>query len=162
MAMMELPGWAPEHDSDYVDILTPDNVSESSQDEFLEDMDLGPEQTVNHGPRARTALAATQTQGLGTKTDLDLKTLPQEYHGYRTLFEQPKQYTLLEHSKHDHKIPLKEGTSPACKKLYQLLEKETPILKEYIDKELKLGKIQPSKSPAGHGLLFVLKKDGSL
>jgi hypothetical protein len=36
---------------------------------------------------------------------------------------------------------LKEGTSPACKKLYQLLEKEIPILKEYIDKELKLRKI---------------------
>jgi hypothetical protein len=108
------------------------------------------------------ALAATQTQGSGTKTNSDLKTLPQEYHGYRTLFEQPKQYTLPEHGKHDHKIPLKEGTSPACKKLYQLSEKETPILKEYIDKELKLRKIQPSKSPAGHGLLFVLKKDGSL
>jgi hypothetical protein len=93
---------------------------------------------------------------------LNLNKLPQEYHGYRILFEQPKQYTLLKHGKHDHKIPLKEGTSPACKKLYQLSEKETPILKEYINKELSFGKIQPSKSPAGHGLLFVPKKDGSL
>jgi hypothetical protein len=57
---------------------------------------------------------------------------------------------------------LKEGTSPACKKLYQLSEKETPILKKYINKELKLRKIQPLKSPAGHGLLFISKKDGSL
>jgi hypothetical protein len=72
---------------------------------------------------------------------LDLNKLPQEYHGYRILFKQPKQYTLLEHSKHDHKIPLKEGTSPAYKKLYQLSEKETPILKEYINKELSFGKI---------------------
>jgi hypothetical protein len=96
---------------------------------------------MSHRPRACTALAATQTQGSGTKTNSDLKTLPQEYHRYRTLFEQLKQYTLLEHSKHDHKIPLKEGTSLACKKLYQLSEKETPILKEYIDKELKLRKI---------------------
>jgi O6-methylguanine-DNA--protein-cysteine methyltransferase len=87
------------------------------------------------------ALAATQTQDPGTKTNSDLEILPQEHHRYRTLFEQLKQYVLPEHGKYDHKIPLKEGTSPACKKLYQLLEKEMPILKEYLDKELNLGKI---------------------
>jgi hypothetical protein len=162
MAMMELPGWAPEQDSDYADILTPDDISEFSQDEIPEETDSESERTWDHGPRPRTALAATQTQDTGTKTNLDLNKLPQEYHGYRILFEQPKQYTLPKHGRHDHKIPLKEGTSPACKKLYQLSEKETPILKEYIDKELSFGKIRPSKSPAGHGLLFVPKKDGSL
>jgi hypothetical protein len=41
MAIMELPGWAPEHNSDYTDILTLDNISKSSQDKFLKDMDLG-------------------------------------------------------------------------------------------------------------------------
>jgi hypothetical protein len=87
IAIIELLGWAPEHDSNYADILTLDNISESSQDKFLEDTDSGPEWTVSHRPRAHTALAATQTQGLGTKTNLDLKTLPQEYHGYRTLFK---------------------------------------------------------------------------
>jgi hypothetical protein len=87
MAMMELLGWALEHDSNYADILMLDDISESLQDEFLEDIDSGPEWTVSHGPRAYMALAATQTQGLGTKTNLDLKILPQEYHGYRTLFE---------------------------------------------------------------------------
>jgi hypothetical protein len=78
---------------------------------------------------------------MGIKTSLDLNKLLQEYHGYRILFEQLKQYTLLEYGKYDYKIPLKEGTSPACKKLYQLSEKETPILKEYIDKELSFRKI---------------------
>jgi hypothetical protein len=78
---------------------------------------------------------------MGTKTNLDLNKLPQEYHGYRILFEQLKQYTLPEHSKYDYKIPLKEGTSLACKKLYQLLEKEILILKEYINKELSFRKI---------------------
>jgi hypothetical protein len=87
IAMMELLGWAPEHNSNYVDILTLDDVSKSSQDEFLKDTDSGLEQTMSHRPRACTALAATQTQGSGTKTNSDLKTLPQEYHGYRTLFK---------------------------------------------------------------------------
>jgi hypothetical protein len=34
MAMMELPGWAPEQDSDYADILTPDDISKFSQGEI--------------------------------------------------------------------------------------------------------------------------------
>jgi hypothetical protein len=141
MAIIELLGWALEQDSDYADILILDDISEFSQDENPEETDSESEQTWDHGPRPCTALAATQTQDTGTKTSLNLNKLPQEYHRYRILFEQLKQYTLPKHSKHDHKIPLKEGTSPACKKLYQLSEKETPILKEYIDKELSFGKI---------------------
>jgi hypothetical protein len=78
------------------------------------------------------------------------------------LFEQPKQYVLPEHGKHDHQIPLQEGKLPTCKKTYQMSEKELQVLKEYIDEQLRLGKIRPSKSPAGHGVLFALKKDGSL
>jgi hypothetical protein len=162
IAMMELPGWAPEQDSNYADILTPNDISEFSQDKVLESTDPETRRSQARGPRSRTVLAATQTQDPGTKTNSDLEILPQEHHRYRTLFEQPKQYILPEHGKHDHKIPLKEGTSPACKKLYQLSEKETPILKEYLNKELNLGKIQLSKSPTGHGLLFVPKKDNSL
>jgi hypothetical protein len=159
---MELPGWAPEQDSDYADILTPDDISEFLQGEIPKEMDSGSEWTWDHGPRPRTALAATQTQDTGTKTNLDLGKLPWEYHGYRILFEQPKQYALLEYGKYNYKIPLKEGTSPTCKKTYQMSEKELQILKEYIDEQLWLRKIWPSTSPAGHGVLFVPKKDGSL
>jgi hypothetical protein len=43
-----------------------------------------------------------------------------------------------------------------------MLEKELQVLKEYINKQLQLRKIQPSKSLAGHGVLFALKKDRSL
>jgi hypothetical protein len=118
MAMIELLGWAPEQDSDYADILTPDDISKFSQDKIPKETDSESEQTWDHRPRPHTALAATQTQDTGTKTNLDLNKLPQEYYGYRILFEQPKQYTLLKYGRHDHKIPLKEGTSPACKKLY--------------------------------------------
>jgi hypothetical protein len=39
MAIMELLGWAPEQDSDYADILTPDDISEFSQDENPEETD---------------------------------------------------------------------------------------------------------------------------
>ena len=36
------------------------------------------------------------------------------------------------------------------------------MLQEYIDLNLKLGRIRPSKSPAGAPILFVPKKDGGL
>jgi hypothetical protein len=39
MAMMELPGWALEQDSDYADILMPDDISEFSQDENPKETD---------------------------------------------------------------------------------------------------------------------------
>jgi hypothetical protein len=39
MAMMELPGWALEQDSDYADILMLDNISKFSQDENPEEID---------------------------------------------------------------------------------------------------------------------------
>jgi hypothetical protein len=39
MAIMELPGWAPEQDSDYADILMLDNISEFSQDENPKETD---------------------------------------------------------------------------------------------------------------------------
>jgi hypothetical protein len=39
IAMMELPGWAPEQDSDYADILMPDDISEFSQDENPKETD---------------------------------------------------------------------------------------------------------------------------
>jgi hypothetical protein len=56
---MELLGWAPEHNSNYIDILTLDDVSKSLQDEFLKDIDLGLEQTISYRLKACTALAAT-------------------------------------------------------------------------------------------------------
>jgi hypothetical protein len=59
IVIIELLGWALEYNSNYADILMLDDVSKSLQDEFLKDMDSGPEWTVSHGLRAYIALAAT-------------------------------------------------------------------------------------------------------
>jgi hypothetical protein len=55
---MELLGWALEYNSNYADILMLDDISESSQDEFLKDTDSGLEWTVSYRLRACIALAA--------------------------------------------------------------------------------------------------------
>ena len=59
-------------------------------------------------------------------------------------------------------MPLMKEKEPACKKIYSMSEKESKALHEYIDEQLKEDIIRPSKSPAGHGVLFVPKKDGGL
>jgi hypothetical protein len=46
--------------------------------------------------------------------------------------------------------------------IYQLLEKESVVLRAYIDDNLKKGYIRHSNSPAGYPILYVPKKDGSL
>jgi hypothetical protein len=61
MAMIELLGWALEQDSNYADILTPDDISEFSQGKIPEKTDSESEQSWDHRPRPHTALAATQT-----------------------------------------------------------------------------------------------------
>jgi hypothetical protein len=57
--MMELLGWALEQDNNYIDILTPDDISKFLQGEIPEETDSEPEQTWDYRPRPYTALAAT-------------------------------------------------------------------------------------------------------
>ena len=78
------------------------------------------------------------------------------------MFKQPEQIELLEYGPHNHKIPLIEGKEPICKKIYAMSEIESKVLKEYINKQLQKETIRPSKSPAGHGVLFIPKKDKGL
>lgn len=89
-------------------------------------------------------------------------TIPLKYEEFQHLFNQPEQPELLTHRLHNHIIPLEEGKNPACKKIYSMSEKESCTLQEYINKQLKKRTIRALKSPAGHRVLFILKKDGSL
>ena len=66
------------------------------------------------------------------------------------------------HSMHDHMIPLKEGKEPTCKRTYPMLEKELQALHNYVTDQLWKGNIWLLKSPAGHRVLFILKKDSRL
>ena len=59
-------------------------------------------------------------------------------------------------------ILIKEGKQVACRKIYLMSEKESQTLQVYIDKQLAKGIIQLLKSPAGHGVLFIPKKDRQL
>jgi hypothetical protein len=88
--------------------------------------------------------------------------IPEEYREYQDVFIAPKDGVLPEYGPFDHEINTMKGTEPTFKPIYQLSEKESQTLKEYIDENLQKGYIRASKSSAGYPIIFVPKKDGSL
>ena len=145
--LRELPGWAPETTEEYAaNTFTKDMTKKSDNEVYQLEDDLGSWELVNW-----KEIAAT--------TDLEI---PKEYERYRHLFNQPEQPELPMHGAHDHVIPLEEGKEPACKRTYPMSEKESQALRDYVTDQLRKGNIRPSKSPAGHEVLFVPKKDSRL
>ena len=92
-----------------------------------------------------------------------LKRILVEYKEYEFLFQKgPRIEALLKHQLQDYEIPIKLGKSLSFRLIYQLLEKELAILKEYININLEKGFIRLSISLAASLLLFVLKKNRKL
>jgi RNase H-fold protein (predicted Holliday junction resolvase) len=108
-------------------------------------------------------IVADPVQKETLKKEATLKeTIPKEYHEYLHLFDQKDPTELPPHRNHDHHIPLVDGKTSPFEAIRALDEKKLRALKEYIETNLKIGRIQPSKSPAGAPIHFALKKDGSL
>ncbi len=70
--------------------------------------------------------------------------------------------SLPPHRPYDCTIDLLPGTSPPKGKLYSLSAPEREAMEKYISDSLAAKIIRPSSSPAGAGVFFVKKKDGSL
>ena len=62
----------------------------------------------------------------------------------------------------DHAIELKPGGEPFATQIYPLNLDEQKHLDEFLEENLKFGKIRPSKSPIASPFFFIKKKDGSL
>src|SRR6266516_7927877 len=88
-----------------------------------------------------------------------LKNVPKEFRKYVRLFRKEEEVGLLLRSKWDHTIELKLGTQLGYFKIYSINQKERAILKDYVDKNVKIGKIRKLKSEVGYLIFFVTKKD---
>ncbi|MCU1441842.1 MAG: hypothetical protein JWP85_2839, partial [Rhodoglobus sp.] len=88
--------------------------------------------------------------------------IPPEYHQFLDVFLPSEADKLPPHRPYDHAIDLEPGQNPPWGPIYSLSGGELKVLREYLDRMLRLGKIQASKSPAGAPILFVKKKDGTL
>ncbi|KAH8144329.1 uncharacterized protein LAJ45_11691 [Morchella importuna] len=86
--------------------------------------------------------------------------IPLRYREWADVFSKEKIQELPPHSRNDLKINLLPGTAPLFGLLYPCSAPEQKVLQEYLDKELSLGKISRSSSPAAAPILFIPKKDG--
>ena len=62
----------------------------------------------------------------------------------------------------DHAIELTPGFKPTDCKIYPLSPKEQDALDEFLSRNLRTGRLRPSKSPMASPFFFVKKKDGKL
>jgi len=92
----------------------------------------------------------------------NLSNVPSEYHEFADVFSKTRAEVLPPYRLYDLKINLEESAQPLVGPIYSLSASEQKTLKEFIEKNLNTGFIQPTSSPHGAPVLFVKKKDGSL
>ena len=81
---------------------------------------------------------------------------------FQHLFEKKNFDKLLIHHKWDHKINLTEDAPASIlARLYQMTPVEQEAVDQFIEDELKAGKICESKLPCASPCFFIAKKDGS-
>lgn len=88
--------------------------------------------------------------------------VPPQYHEHIKVFEKESFDALPERRPWDHAIELKPGSEAVDCKIYPLSREEQGKLDEFLEENLKSGRIRPSKSPMASAFFFVKKKDGSL
>jgi len=124
-------------------------------------IDLNPAVELRAYQTKATQLAAEQAK---TQPQKDFEELVPEYlHDYHDVFS-PKDFDEIPpHRPWDHAIELlPDATDQLNCKVYPLSQDEQRQLDEFIDENLRTGRIQPSKSPMASPFFFVKKKDGKL
>lgn len=95
----------------------------------------------------------------GTSTEVRL---PPELEEFVGVFDDSKAMMLPQNQHLDHKIDLVQGTEAPYGPMYNLSASELAVLREWLEENLRTGRIRHSDSPAGAPILFVPKKDGKL
>jgi hypothetical protein len=88
--------------------------------------------------------------------------IPEQYREYVKVFAKESFDALPDRKPWDHAIELKPGSKAVDCKIYPLSSEENKKLDEFLDENLKSGRIRSSKSPMASAFFFVKKKDGSL
>jgi len=88
--------------------------------------------------------------------------LPAYVAEFQSVFAKEDFDILPEHRKWDHAIELIPGAEPKSSKVYPLSPLEQTELDAFLEKNLRTGRIRPSKSPIAAPVFFIKKKDGLL
>ena len=92
----------------------------------------------------------------------DLSNIPKEYWQFADIFCKQKAKFLPVHCPYNLTIQIEEGAILPFGPIYSLSSIELQTLQEFIEKNTKMGIIQPSNSPYGVPALFVKKKNSTL
>ena len=90
------------------------------------------------------------------------KSVPTHFHDFKDLFSKLSFDHLPDCKVWDHTIELIPGAKPANCKVYPLAPNKQSEMDEFIQENLRSGRIHPSKSPMASPVFFIKKKDGSL
>lgn len=88
--------------------------------------------------------------------------VPEHYHDFKDVFEESTFDALPERRACDHVIELMPDAKPFSGKAYRMTAEEEKSLEEFLEENLKTGRIRPSKSPWAAPFFFIKKKDGKL
>jgi hypothetical protein len=100
---------------------------------------------------------------LDTDTDnFTAEGIPDHLREFHAVFSKESFDALPDHKPWDHAIELVPGEKPAGCKVYPLSPSEQKELDTFIQENLELGRIRPSKSPMASPVFFIKKKDGAL
>src|SRR5882762_373071 len=88
--------------------------------------------------------------------------VPKAYHHFCSVFAKESFDELPPKRTWDHAIELKPGSQPHAGKIYNLTLDEQKQLEIFFNKNLKSGRIRPSKSPMAAPFFFIKKKSGEL
>lgn len=88
--------------------------------------------------------------------------IPSEYRDFNDVFSKTSFDELPPRKPWDHAIELKPGSEPKFCKIYPMNPEEQKQLDDFIEENLRTGRIRPSKSPMASPVFFIKKKDGSL
>jgi len=105
---------------------------------------------------------AFSIRSIQTQTPARSLAIPEALIDYADVFDNDSAAILPAYRAIDYTINLMDKKEPLYGPLYSLSARELRVLREYIAKELKSGRIRYSTSPAGAPLLFVPKLNGEL
>ncbi|CDO72200.1 hypothetical protein BN946_scf184970.g52 [Trametes cinnabarina] len=125
-------------------------------------VDMAPR--ISHHIRARSTaaqqIAEEQHKQKEQRTFEEI--VPPHYHDFKDVFDKESFDELPEHRPWDHAIELIPGAKLTDCKVYPLSPEEQKQLDEFLEENLRSGRIRPSKSPMASPFFFVKKKDGKL
>ncbi len=143
----------------------PDSDPDDKWDEELEEGDtiiaVRMEEVIIQSIHHANNLAAVANTEKPKKSFTEM--VPEHYHSFRDLFSKENFNELPERKPWDHAIELTPNMKSTLDcKVYPLNRNEQEQLDAFLDENLELGRIRPSKSPFASPFFFVKKKDGML